>query len=225
MKKTPNILTSWEANAQNWINDIDQEKISSRKLVTNQAIIDIVQAHRPHKVLDLGCGEGWLTRTLNEIGIPTVGVDGTEALIVNAKEKGGGTFQVCSYEAIIAGQALPQEPFDAVVINFGLFGDESTEQLLQEIQRSVLPQGKIFIQTLNPAYKIKLNEPYLDQWEDNGWAGLGDAYTQPFRWYFRTLESWVALFIRLNLNILAIREPLHPETQHPASMIFVLQMQ
>lgn len=223
MNKKPNILTSWELNAQNWINDIDQEKISSRKLVTNQAIISTVQHYYPRKVLDLGCGEGWLTRALHRLGILTIGIDGTENLIANARTKGEGIFEVCSYEEIIAGRKLPDAPFDAVVINFGLFTNESTEALLLKIQELLLPKGKFFIQTLHPCYKIKQNEPYRNTWEDNGWAGLGEDYTEPFRWYFRTLESWVQMFTRLQLRIIEIKEPLHPETYQPASMIFVLE--
>ena len=41
------ILTSWQANAQQWIATIEGEELESRKLITNQAIIDAVVCPSP----------------------------------------------------------------------------------------------------------------------------------------------------------------------------------
>ncbi|WP_221176052.1 class I SAM-dependent methyltransferase [Brevibacillus nitrificans] len=40
---------------------------------------DEIIRYRPSRVLDVGCGEGWLARTLNEEGIDVVGIDGSPA--------------------------------------------------------------------------------------------------------------------------------------------------
>ena len=85
------ILNSWQVNSKSWINTIDQEEIASRTLATNQAIVNSVIAHQPQRVLDMGCGEGWLCRTLYHLNIAVCGIDGATALIENAKTKGGGS--------------------------------------------------------------------------------------------------------------------------------------
>ena len=52
------IIHSWEKNAKAWIEAIQNEEIESRKLVTNQTIIDAIVAYKPATALDVGCGEG-----------------------------------------------------------------------------------------------------------------------------------------------------------------------
>lgn len=222
MEKEKQILQSWAANAGNWIGLIDSEAIESRKLVTNQAIFEAVSAHRPGNVLDLGCGEGWLTRALNARGISTCGVDGSEALIANARAKDGGRYEVATYENIIAGVPLDREPFDGIVLNFALFTRESTEDLLAELRRRLLPGGRLFIQTLHPFNLLAGEQPYESHWKSNSWDGLPGAFTQPHEWYCRTLGDWVSLFARLDYRLLELREPLHPRSGKPVSMIMVL---
>ncbi|MEM6754398.1 MAG: class I SAM-dependent methyltransferase, partial [Cyanobacteria bacterium P01_C01_bin.38] len=58
------VLDSWNNNASAWINTIENDQIESRKLVTNKAIVDAIVSYSPATILDIGCGEGWLTREL-----------------------------------------------------------------------------------------------------------------------------------------------------------------
>src|SRR5256885_2172438 len=97
------ILESWERNATPWTAAVRENQIESRRLVTNAAIVDAVLSRSPRTVLDLGCGEGWLVRTLSERGIRAIGVDAIPALIDQAARTGGGEFRVASYEDIAAG--------------------------------------------------------------------------------------------------------------------------
>src|ERR1700761_3992762 len=78
------IIQSWHTNAAPWSNAIRNASIASRKLVTNEAIIDAVMSTAPASVLDVGCGEGWLARTLVERGIRATGVDAVPELIAHA---------------------------------------------------------------------------------------------------------------------------------------------
>lgn len=222
MDKKTAIFQSWKANADNWIQTIENAEIESRNLVTNAAIVAAVLKYQPQKALDVGCGEGWLTRRLQEAGIEAQGVDGIPALIENARSK-GGTFEVISYEEIIAGKAIPGSPFDAMVINFALLDKENTEALLQKLPDLLLPSGVVFIQTLHPFNGITPEAPYAEGWREGSWQGLKRDFTHSYQWYYRTLESWSAAFRQAGLAIIEIIEPLHPKTEQPASIIFVLK--
>ena len=70
------LLQSWQHNARAWIKAIRSGAIESRLKVTDQAILLAVLGRQPERVLDLGCGEGWLLRALAKRGIDAVGVDG-----------------------------------------------------------------------------------------------------------------------------------------------------
>src|SRR5712671_5893108 len=97
------IVDSWRKNASPWTTAVRENQIASRTLVTNKAVIDAVLSRSPRTVLDIGCGEGWLARSLSEHGIRAIGVDIVPALVEQAKKAGGGDFRVVSYEDIAAG--------------------------------------------------------------------------------------------------------------------------
>jgi 2-polyprenyl-3-methyl-5-hydroxy-6-metoxy-1,4-benzoquinol methylase len=91
------ILESWKANARHWVDVLDTKSLETRILVTNEAIIQTVLSLAPAMALDVGCGEGWLCRALQQKGIQMVGVDGVADLIHEARIKGPGHFEVLSF--------------------------------------------------------------------------------------------------------------------------------
>jgi len=221
--KSNDILRSWKANAENWISVIDKNEIESRTLVTNAAIFEIIVKYNPKKVIDIGCGEGWLTRRLIASGIATHGIDAIESLIKNAVEKGGNNYSVCSYENFISGRWSLIDQFDAAAINFALLDKTITEKLLQYLSQSLMKESLIFIQTLHP-FSIALTETYESGWKDGSWNGLKKDFTDPYQWYFRTLEDWIKLFNSSGLILKELKEPIHPQTKKPVSVIFVLKV-
>ncbi|HSK40392.1 MAG TPA: hypothetical protein VK943_11555, partial [Arenibaculum sp.] len=58
------LADSWTANAGLWTQAVRSGAIASRRLATDDAVVRAVAARRPRRVLDLGCGEGWLARAL-----------------------------------------------------------------------------------------------------------------------------------------------------------------
>lgn len=223
MRHADRIIASWQANADQWIATIDHGEIASRMLVTNEAIVRTVTGYPLISVLDIGCGEGWLTRALHDCGLKASGVDTVAALIDNAREKGGGSYAVASFQDIATGAYVVNEKFDAAVINFALLDQEDTEALLKNIRRVVTDNGLVFIQTLHPLV-IAGQEPYVSGWKEGSWNGMKREFVQPYQWYFRTLGDWIQLFAAAGLTVKQITEPVHPETQAPVSLIFVLQV-
>lgn len=219
--KGNDILHSWSENAAEWINTLNQEAITSRK-ITNPAIVRILKKYRPSKVLDLGCGEGWLTRKLFEEGITTVGIDGTLELIENAKSRGGANFYVQSYEEIIEKGVIEEAPYEAVVFNFCLYLKDEVESMLPVVADNLIDRKLVFIQTLHPLAFLSSEMNYENQWVADSWKGLTGAFTSPHQWYYRTLEGWMNTFTNSRLSMLEISEPLLPDKSKPASIIFTL---
>jgi 2-polyprenyl-3-methyl-5-hydroxy-6-metoxy-1,4-benzoquinol methylase len=212
------ILDAWHANAAPWTNAVRGQQIESRRLVTDQAIVDAVLARAPRTLLDIGCGEGWLARRVSDAGIAVTGIDAVPVLVEQARASAAGKFRVMAYEDIAAG-AL-QTRFDALVCNFSLLGDASVDGLFSSFGRLLEADGSVLIQTLHPVV-TNGDAPYRDGWREGSWAGVGDGFGKPAPWYFRTLESWFALFAKHRLTLLELHEPLHPQTLKPASVIFV----
>lgn len=212
------IERSWETNAAAWTEAVRQGRIATRRLVTDQAVVDAVLALDPRRVLDLGCGEGWLARALAAAGVEMVGVDASAPLVEAARLAGGGEFHVCSYAELEGAAARFGNPFDAVVANFALLGDP-LDDALHGARALLKPGGALVIQTVHPW--TARDEPYQDGWRTERFAAFGSGFTEPMPWFYRTLESWHQVLRQAGLGVEAVREPIHPETGEPASLILV----
>ena len=214
------IIHSWLKNASPWIKAVRREEIESRRLVTDRAIVEAVLSCQPHTVIDLGCGEGWLTRELAEHGLQVTGIDVVPELIEAARQSGKGEFKLLSYSDIASGNFI--NPVDALVCNFSLLGDESVENLLGGASKLLNPQGVLIIQTLHPVSACG-DETYQDGWRAGSWSGFSDDFTDPAPWYFRMLGSWIKLLSSYQWQLRELIEPIHPTTGQPASVIFIAE--
>ncbi len=211
------IIHSWKKNVAPWVKAVREGEIASRRLVTNQAIVEVILQHQPKSVLDLGCGEGWLVRELEQSGVTSWGVDVIPEFIAVAQQAGIGRFANIAYENLIP--ALGHEKFDVVVSNFSLLGKESVDHLFQQIPLFFEAKGYFIVQTLHP--KFCAEEKYENGWRAGSWKGFSEKFCDPAPWYFRTLATWKTLFLEHGFAIDKIREPLNPQTQKPASVILV----
>jgi hypothetical protein len=123
-----------------------------------------------------------------------------------------------SHEEIAAGKL--NVAVDVVVCNFALLGKESVEGIIGSAPSLLNSRGSIVVQTLHPVLACG-DSPYQDGWREGSWAGFSTEFSNPAPWYFRTVESWIKLFIDFGFRLCEAREPLYPKTQKPASIIFL----
>lgn len=219
MDQEQQIIHSWERNAPQWISLIAQQGIASRKAATNQAIIDAVTALQPSTVLDLGCGEGWLASVLARQGIQMTGTDVVPGLIRHAAEHAPGQFHVAGYADISSGRFRFPHPFDVIVSNFALLGKESVDALLLALLALLNPGGTLLIQTLHPWVRKGVSD-YFSGWKKGSWDGLGADFTDPYEWYFRTLEDWHQLLSASGFASVTVQDIRHPQEGTQLSVIF-----
>jgi 2-polyprenyl-3-methyl-5-hydroxy-6-metoxy-1,4-benzoquinol methylase len=224
------ILRSWHINASPWSRAIRSASIVSRELVTNGAILEAVtsvslpaSAQRgAWRVLDVGCGEGWLTRALASLGMRVLGIDAVPALVEDAQKSGGGDFQVLDYAAI-ARREWRAGPFDAAVCNFSLLGAESVESLVAGLAGYLANPGYLIIQTLHPVAACG-DAAYQDGWRAGTWRGFSSDFVDPAPWYFRTVETWQSLLEHCGFDLVETREPKAAQATVPASIIWICKL-
>ncbi|CAN7637642.1 class I SAM-dependent methyltransferase [Aquipseudomonas alcaligenes] len=212
---------SWRANAGAWTDAVRGRRIESRRLATDGAMLDALVARAPQRVLDLGCGEGWLCRALAERGIATLGMDASPGLVELARAA-GGAFECCDYQSFIE-QPLRFGRFDAMACNFALL-EEDLQPLLTAIGLALAAGGALLLQTVHP-WTAAGEEGYRDGWRLETFAAFGGAFAEPMPWYFRTLESWLALLGRSGLVLEALHEPRHPDSGVPLSLLLITRPQ
>lgn len=211
------IQRSWNANAGAWTAAVRGGTIASRTLGTDAAIIDAVMARRPQRVLDVGCGEGWLARALSERGIEVTGLDGSPALVESARAAGGGIFHVCDFASLATAPELRGERYDAIVCNFALLA-EDIAPILRALAGYLTPTGSVIIQTVHP-WIARGKGGYEDGWRTETFAGMGAGFVETMPWYYRTLESWIGVLVGSGFRIDGLREPRHPQTGDPLSLL------
>ena len=217
------LIWSWMANADAWTRTVREGRIASRRLATDAAIVDAVAERNPERVLDLGCGEGWLMRALAERGIEAIGLDVSLELVMAAEEAGGGRYRCCSYEELVEDPTRAGGPYDAIACNFSLLGADLVP-LLRALRRNLPPGGALVIQTVHP-WTAAGDEGYADGWRTETFDAFGDDFAEPMPWYFRTLGSWVDALRDGGFHLATLREPIHPETGQPASLVMVAEVE
>jgi SAM-dependent methyltransferase len=194
-------------------------QIASRRAGTDAAILDAIREFPPCPLLDLGCGEGWLARILNAEGYTVTGVDASESLIAEASKEGGGTFVKASYQDLARDPSILEGPFGLVVANYSLLGG-NIRPLLEALHSWLVKDGALIIPTLPP---LSQDPDARDEagWRTESFTQMGDGFTAKMPYYFRTFSRWVEDLTAAQFAIVHCREPLHPETGKPLSLLIV----
>jgi 2-polyprenyl-3-methyl-5-hydroxy-6-metoxy-1,4-benzoquinol methylase len=211
---------SWNSNAQAWTRLVRNAGIESRRVATDAAIIAAVTARSPRRVLDAGCGEGWLCRALEARGIDVVGIDASASLVASARAASKSEYHQVSYEELVAQPAPADvEHYDAIVCNFSLL-HEDLEPLLRRFGSMLGSNGALLIQTVHP-WSARGDDAYADAWRTESFASFEEEFPEPMPWYYRTVGSWTQLLGRAGFALEQLIEPTHPQTGTPLSLLLV----
>ena len=213
------LLQSWHHNAQAWIDAVRTGAIASRREVTDQAILLAVLSRQPERVLDLGCGEGWLLRALAGRGIQAVGVDGDATLVESARAAGSSPVYLASYEALVQAKVDIGSDYDLICANFALLHQDIIP-LLVAVKALLVPGGALVIQTLHPW--VAAAGDYQDGWRQERFEGFNGQW-QPMPWYLRTLPSWFNALDMAGFRLTGLQEPQHPQRAVPQSLLLVAE--
>jgi SAM-dependent methyltransferase len=100
------------------------------------SLVETLQPRAGERVLDLGCGDGFLTQRIGESGAEVVGVDSSPQMIAAAKERGVDA-------RLINGEALPfHGEFDAVFSNAALHWMSDHDAVLAGVYQALKPGGR-----------------------------------------------------------------------------------
>lgn len=219
MSHEARIRQSWLDNAAAWTGAVRGGHIASRRAGTDAAIVDAVLQRRPARLLDAGCGEGWLARAIARHGVEVTGFDGSSHLIETAKQAGAAHYLQLSYDEFVAHPAQVGRLFDAVVFNFSLF-TENIIPVLTAARRVLQRGGSLLIQTVHPINDA-VDEHYVDGWREENFENVPGEFTTPMPWYFRTMQTWLNSVIRAGFRIAEVREPLNAAAGRPLSLLII----
>lgn len=149
----------WEANTDYWVKVIRDRRDRYRTDLTDPAVLDAIGPCAGLRVLDAGCGEGYLSRRLASSGADVVGVDACRGLIDAAEGlsfdgPGSVSFTLANVDAL----PLRTASFDLVVCNHLFSHLYEPSYAIQEFGRVLKSGGRLVILTLHPCFYTENSE-------------------------------------------------------------------
>jgi len=142
-------------------------------------VVDLLKPQPGERILDLGCGDGALTRKLADLGCEVVGVDASADQIAAAKKSGlDARVKDC--------QALDfDREFDAIFSNAALHWMKNADAVLDGVKRALRPGGR-FVAEMGGAGCVLKIRTALEQALAR--RGIDGASRNP--WYFPPAEEY-----------------------------------
>jgi 2-polyprenyl-3-methyl-5-hydroxy-6-metoxy-1,4-benzoquinol methylase len=149
----PGDQDSYAINAEFWVKIIREHLDRFRTELTDETVFRAIGQCNGLRVLDVGCGEGYLSRELASSGANVTGLDTSDALIHAATAEAHRlTLPVKYYVAGV--EAIPEDDhtFDIVVCNHVMTDVADPGPALKEIGRVTKTGGKLVILMLHPCF-------------------------------------------------------------------------
>jgi SAM-dependent methyltransferase len=215
-----NLRDAWEDNAADWIRWAREPGHDSYWRFHRDPFLQLVPP--PGKLtLDVGCGEGRVTRDLKKLGHTTVGVDASEAMVAAARDADPGGDYVFADAATLPfadGQA------DVVVAFMSLMDVDDMPKAVRELARVLEPGGRLVLAVVHPinsGHEIDRERPesplvltknYFDRRRYSD-AIERDGLRMTFESRHWTFEDYFDAIIGAGFHIEAVREIADPD--HP----------
>ncbi|OLT34138.1 hypothetical protein BJF79_33725 [Actinomadura sp. CNU-125] len=150
----------WEDNADYWVKVIRERRDRYRTDLTDAAVLDAIGDTAGLRVLDAGCGEGYVARTLAAQGADVLGVDVSQGLIdaAAAAPPPGGDGSLSFVRASVDDVPAADAEFDLVVCNHLFSHLHDPTSAIGEFARVLRSGGRLVVLTLHPCFYVENSE-------------------------------------------------------------------
>ena len=206
--------SGWEQMAAWW-----DEKMGDTGDLWHRALIDpplirLAGTVKGIRMLDLACGNGYLSRRFARQGATVIGVDANAPIIERARAREAQNPLGIVYHVADATHLsmLEEGMFDLVICNMALMDIEHADGAIQEVARLLRLQGRFVASLSHPCFdkmdtsgwEIEYMYPVTTIWRKMSryreiataqvpWKTASTVYTntyhRPLSWYFRVLRA------------------------------------
>ncbi|MDY8022173.1 class I SAM-dependent methyltransferase [Paenibacillus polymyxa] len=218
---TEEAIRRWDMHAENFTAKYTEEGDRSREVLLNPALQACMGTLGGKKVLDAGCGEGYLSRKMARGGALVEAVDYSTEMLRLAKERTpsalGITYHHGNLEKL---EMFEDQSFDLIVSNMVIQDLAHYEQAIAEMRRLLVPGGRFIFSILHPCFQTPQSGWVKDEtgkklyWKVNQYFNEGPLeqaipYDQEekFLYFHRTLGSYVQTIIEADLLLEGMIEP------------------
>ncbi|UCH36162.1 MAG: class I SAM-dependent methyltransferase [Armatimonadota bacterium] len=211
----------WDLHAEALTAGYTAEGDVHRAVLLNPTLLELLGPVQGKRILDAGCGEGYLSRMLASAGARVVGVDYSGKMIEIARSRTPGDLAIeyvhgnCENLEFIASGG-----FDIVVSNMVLQDLADYRAAIAELHRVLAPGGALIFAILHPCFSTPGSGWVTDEnerklhWQVDGYFGEGvielewpRGAEQGLLYFRRTLTSYFEAVRNVGFVIDRLVEP------------------
>ena len=204
----------WSASAAAWIREMGEDGDYARRFVLDPAMLERIRGREFETALDVGCGEGRFCRIMQSLGLRTVGIDPTEALIGRARQLDPpGEYRIAGAESLDVAPAS----FDLVVAYLSLIDIRDLAGAVAMMVKALRPGGTLLIANLTSFNTAGMPDGWSEDRDGSTRFCIDDYLTERAVWvawrgirvlnWHRPLEAYVSLFLNSGLELRHFSEP------------------
>jgi ubiquinone/menaquinone biosynthesis C-methylase UbiE len=220
------IAASWDDKAELWDSLYDQEGDPNRKYQSDEVLFRLLGDVRGQRVLDAGCGQGYLSRILARRGATIVGVENSTRFYELALDYlAEGPLNITYHRGSISHMPyLIDASFDAIVSNYVLMDVRDYKAAVSEFARLLRPGGVAVVIISHPCFhtlgsgwlrvppdSLRREERVrwmVDRYFSRGvWQEHWGPFDTPFIGFHRTLSDYYRTFQAAGLRVTDLEEP------------------
>jgi len=207
----------WSRVADDWRIQVGDEGDSNRLLNSDPVLWKFAGEVEGLKVLDAGCGTGYLSQKLHECGAHVTGIDFSKRMIeIARKHYPHINFRVDSCSDL---GTIDTDHFDMIISNYVLMDTPHLQETINAFHRVLTSSGRVILIFSHPCfpqgratYTEKDNEliyswkfSYFDQKKcvDPPWG----HFTEDFIWFHRSLSDYWKAFNKAGFIVIEFEEP------------------
>lgn len=215
-------IRRWDMHARVLLADFDVEEGDPHRIVLlNPALLALLPPVEGKRVLDAGCGEGYLCRKLARLGARVTGVDYSREMLSAARERTDPALLI----RYVHGNCermdfLEAASYDVAVSNMALMDMPDHRAALASMYRALVEGGILVFSISHPCFTapecgwVRDGEGNKLHWKVDHYFEEG-AYEQPAvldategtLLYHRTLSTYLRTLLRMGFELLDAVEP------------------
>lgn len=210
----------WNVTAEGWTSHIRNRPEADlyRKYILHPLIFELLGEVKQKRILDAGCGEGYLSRMLAEKGAEVVGVDKSEKMLEAAILEEGRNPQGIVFEnQDLSALSTFDKPFEKVLSNLVMNILPDFEMAIEKICRNMVSGGSLVIVIPHPAFDgvgagwVSIKDSNELRWSANRYIDYVDgSASHGAPTFHRPLNVYINAALKSGLVLTGFKEPITP---------------
>ena len=227
------IREQWESNAEAFSGLIDGEGTPHHKKILNPCVEKLLGDVRGKKLLDAGCGEGYLARYYAKKGAEVTAIDLSQRLIEMSEQLTEEEAIKIDYRVdnVCYIESVPNDEFDVILSNLVLLNIPCIDDAINEFHRVLKMGGVLVFSIVHPAFNFygpgswemgekdsetkrreglyfKVDRYFEEEEYEHEWkTRKGEKFPESISFFHRTLSTYFNSLSRFGFRLLEFAEP------------------